>query len=197
MRRAQYLPAEKILHWAVVVLIAAQFAFGWLMPGARRATPPDALNNWHVSFGVVILAVMLARLVWRFAAGAPEPERGLPAWQEAASAAVHWLIYVLVFAVVFSGWASAATHRWPITLFWLVSLPGLFPPAAVWAHDFGELHAALMWVLLAAIGLHAAAALAHHFILRDGVLLRMLPLSARGRALARRERSWSKRPPAR
>jgi cytochrome b561 len=109
------------------------------------------------------------------------PEPDLPRWQGAASGAAHAALYILVFAMVLSGWANAAAHNWPIALFWGIPLPALFPPAG-WARDFGELHAAMVWILIAVAGLHIAAALAHHFILGDGVLRRMLPQGPARRA---------------
>lgn len=174
MRPVTYSPVAKLLHWLIVVLIAAQLAFGWLMPGARRTTPPDVLNNWHMSIGVVILAVIVIRALWRTMVGSPEPEPG-PRWQAAAAEATHLLLYLLVFALLLSGWANAVAHNWTITMFWSVKLPVLMPAGAAWVHTLGELHSTIVWVLLALVGLHVAAALGHHFILGDNVLRRMLP----------------------
>lgn len=174
MPATAYSPVAKFLHWLVVALIALQFALGWLMPGARRTTPPDLINAWHVSFGMIILAAIVIRTVWRLFAGPPAPEPSMPRWQIAAAHWTHMALYGLIFALVFSGWASAAAHNWPIAVF-SYPLPELFPGAAFWTHAFGELHAALIWVLLGLIGLHTAAALGHHFILGDDVLRRMLP----------------------
>ena len=174
MRPATYSPVAKLLHWLVVVLIGAQLALGWLMPGARRTTPPDVLNNWHMSIGIVILAVIVIRALWRMLAGTPEPEPG-PRWQVAAAEMAHLLLYVLVFALLLSGWANAVAHNWAITVFWSVKLPALMPSGAAWVHTVGELHSDIVWVLLGLVGLHVAAALGHHFILGDNVLRRMLP----------------------
>ena len=181
MRPVTYSPVAKFLHWLVVALIAAQLAFGWLMPGARRATPPDLLNNWHMSFGIIVLAVIVLRFAWRAVVGPPAPEPG-PRWQIAAAEATHLILYALVFAIVLSGWANAVAHNWTITLFWTVTLPAVLPAAAGWVRALGELHATIVWVLLGVVGLHGAAALGHHFILGDNVLRRMLP----GRATDRR-----------
>lgn len=175
MRIRAYTPAAKFLHWLVVALIAVQVTFGWLMPGASRTRPPTVLNDWHMSFGLLILAAMTLRFAWRVVEGTPAPDPDLPRWQALAAETLHGLLYVLVLVIVLSGWANAAAHHWPIMLFWTIPLPALFPPAATWARDFGELHPDLVWVLLGAVGLHVVAALGHHFVLRDGVLRRMLP----------------------
>lgn len=174
MRRVVYSPFAKLLHWLVFALIAVQLALGWLMPGARRTAPPDVINNWHMSIGVVILAAIVVRFAWRVVAGPPAPEPG-PRWQVAAAEATHLLLYALMFILVASGWANAVAHNWTITLFWTATLPSLLPAGAAWVRAFGELHSALVWVLLAVVGLHSGAALGHHFILGDNVLRRMLP----------------------
>ncbi len=181
MRPAAYSSVAKSLHWLVVVLIAAQLVLGWLMPGARRTTPPDVLNNWHMSIGLVILAVIVIRALWRAFAGTPVPEPG-PRWQIAAAEAAHLLLYVLVFALLFSGWANAVAHNWTITLFWRVPMPAELPASAGWVHTVGELHSTIVWVLLGLVGLHVVAALGHHFILGDNVLRRMLPARTNDRS---------------
>lgn len=174
MRPAAYSPVAKSLHWLVVALIGAQLALGWLMPGARRTAPPDVLNNGHMSIGVTILAVIVIRALWRIFAGTPAPEPG-PRWQIAAAATAHVLLYVLVFALLLSGWCNAVSHNWTIMLFWTLTLPSVLPAGAAWVHTIGELHSTIVWVLLGLVGLHVAAALGHHFILGDNVLRRMLP----------------------
>jgi len=175
MRPTAYSPVAKFLHWLVVALIAAQLALGWLMPGARRTTPPDLLNNGHMSFGVVILAVIVFRALWRITAGPPAPEPGMPRWQITAAHWTHLVLYGLIFVLVLSGWANAVAHSWTITLFWTMTLPSVLPAAAGWVRALGELHSTIVWVLLGFVGLHVAAALGHHFILGDNVLRRMLP----------------------
>ncbi|MDE2513554.1 MAG: cytochrome b/b6 domain-containing protein, partial [Alphaproteobacteria bacterium] len=104
----------------------------------------------------------------------PAPEPG-PRWQIAAAEAAHVLLYLLVFALLLSGWANAVAHNWTITLFWTVTVPAVLPAGAAWVRTVGELHSTIVWVLLGLVGLHVAAALGHHFILGDNVLRRMLP----------------------
>ncbi len=173
MRATTYSPVAKFLHWLVVALIAVNLAFGWLMPEAERTVPPNSLNNWHLSFGIVILAVIAIRFAWRSIVGPPLPAPG-PRWQILAAEVTHGLLYALVFVLVACGWANAVAHNWTITLFGTVTLPPLLP-AASWVRDLGELHEGVVWVLLTVVSLHVLAALGHHFVLRDNVLRRMLP----------------------
>jgi cytochrome b561 len=174
-QKREYDAVAKSFHWVVVGLLAVQFVLGWTMPGGRRDMAPGTLVGLHMSVGIVIVAVMLARLAWRLAAGIPPPEASLPAWQRLAADVVHWLLYLLVFAMVFTGWSYASQRGWTVRVFGVVSLPALFAQGSAVGRSLGRLHGILAWVLLGTIGVHVAAAFAHFVIWRDGVLRRMLP----------------------
>ena len=126
MQRPQdYGPAAKLFHWAAVALLAAQFALGWLMPHIKPGMQPERLMNLHLSTGLLILALMTARVAWRFVRGAPLPEASLPAWQRLAAELVHGVLYLLVFAMTVSGWLFASTRGWTVTLYGAVPVPNL------------------------------------------------------------------------
>ena len=124
MQREEYSPAAKVLHWMVVVLIAAQFAVAWSMPHIGRNTQPETLINLHFSLGVAVLAVMLVRLVHRVAAGAPVTAT-LPVLGRAARI-THWLLYTLLVVLPVLGWMNASWRGFPVALFGL-ELPKLMP----------------------------------------------------------------------
>jgi len=172
---ASYDPFAKFFHWTVFAAIAAQFVVGWTMPDIRRGMQPESLMNLHLSIGLVILALMTLRYAWRLLRGGPAPEAGLPRWQSRAAELVHAALYLVVFAMTLSGWLFASMRGWAITLFGLVPVPRLVAHGSSFGHTVGEWHGPLSWALLVLIGLHAAAALAHHFVFRDQVLQRMLP----------------------
>jgi cytochrome b561 len=172
---AQYGTPAKIFHWGTAALLGSQFTIGWLMPGMRHVTQPEGLVSLHFSVGIVILAVTAARLMWRFAAGVPAPVAGLPKWQHQAAQVLHMALYVLLVALTFSGWSYASSHGLAVTLFGLAAVPAIFANGSGIGQAIGNLHSALAWILLAALGLHIAAALAHSLIWRDGVMSRMLP----------------------
>ena len=173
-RRAQdYGAGTKWFHWLTAALMTTQFLIGWIMPDIKRGMQPENLMNLHMSVGMLILAVGALRLFWRLAVGSPEPS--MPAWQNAAAEALHALLYLLLFAMIFTGWSYASMRGWSITVFGALPMPDLFAQGSALGRIFGIYHETLSWVLLGAIGLHVAAALAHYFLLRDRVLQRMLP----------------------
>ena len=135
--RLHYGTPAKVFHWLIVALLLVQFPIGWLMPDVH-AGPPGAAMTFHVSFGILILAVIALRLVWRIFHPVA-PESSLPPWQRVSSEAVHWLLYVLVLATTLSGWLFASDRGWSLSLFYAAPLPMLISKstAAVKAMDAG------------------------------------------------------------
>jgi cytochrome b561 len=172
--RSQYGTTAKVFHWLVVALLLLQFPIGWLMPDIHRGDKPGAPMTFHVSFGIVILALILLRLAWRLTHPVL-PESSLPAWQRLTSEAVHWALYVVVLATTVTGWLFASFRGWPLSFFYLVPLPMLGSENAAAGKVIDGWHQAAEWALLVLIGIHVAAAIAHVFIYRDRILQRMLP----------------------
>ncbi|HTN64943.1 MAG TPA: cytochrome b [Burkholderiaceae bacterium] len=170
-----YRSTAKFLHWLVVLLVSSQFVIAILMPGIGPNTVPGTLINLHFSFGVLILVVMAIRFIGRLLHPVPLDMPDSPAWERWTAHATHVAFYLILLLGPFLGWASASAHKLPIKVFGIFSLPDIAVPKARWALTAGDIHAYLMWTLLALIALHAAAALYHHFFRHDGILQRMLP----------------------
>ena len=172
--RLQYGITAKVLHWLVVALLLVQYLIGWLMPDIHRGMKPGDAMTWHISVGIVILLLVLARLAWRLTHPVA-PESSLAPWQRLSSEAVHWLLYLLVLATTISGWLFASFRGWSISFFFLIPLPMLSGenPAAI--RVINHWHQKFEWALLILIGLHVVAALVHIFIYRNRVMQRMLP----------------------
>jgi cytochrome b561 len=165
----------KALHWLIVALLIAQFAVAWTMPDINPRTQPETLVNLHFSIGVTILALAILRLLWRFAHPVPLLRDNVPAWQDWTARATHVLLYLLLFLLPILGWADACFRGYPIDYFGLVAIPQILPASRALAGETGDIHTLASYVLLGVVGLHVAAALYHHFWLRDRVLMRMLP----------------------
>jgi len=171
-----YTPVAKLLHWLMAALIVAQFVVAYLMPHIGRDTKPDTIINLHFSLGVVILAVVIVRLIWRWTHGEPAPLDGIPPWQTRSARAVHTVLYVLLLVIPILGWMNASWRGFDVNVFGLFTLPRLMPARAPGFNWTGDVHIILSWyVMLTFIGLHVEAALYHALIRRDRVLARMLP----------------------
>jgi cytochrome b561 len=138
----------------------------------------------------VLLAVLL-RILWRLD-HRPPPLPAMPPLERAAAEGTHWLLYGLMLVIPLTGWAlvSVSPFNLPTVLYGVMPWPHLpvFPDLADKAGVEAVvklIHGKLAWALTALIALHAAAALRHHFILRDAVLRRMLPTGRRATKDAR------------
>jgi cytochrome b561 len=173
------------LHWLLALLIVASFSVGLYMAGLPFSPLRLRLINWHKWAGITILTLSALRLLWRLSHPPPPlPARiveAMPGWQLVAHRGTHLLLYLLFFAVPLLGWAYSSGLGIPVVWFGLVPLPDLVPVDK----DFAEavlkpMHKGSAFTLAAVVLLHAAAALKHHLIDRDGLLDRMWPLSRQG-----------------
>lgn len=168
---AHYDRVAKALHWLVVVLLAMQFAVGWTMPEIQADTRPERLIHVHMSLGIGILMIAIVRLLWRLPQAMPAAPQ-VAAWEQRAGRLVQALLYLLLFAMPLSGWANASARSWTVTFFDMLSLPAI--SSGDMGHFLGVLHIWAAYGLLSLVGVHSGAALYHHFIVRDRVLLRMI-----------------------
>ena len=161
-----------LFHWITAVLVTGQWlgaqTIDWFPRGPLRV---DA-RSVHITLGVLLTVTIAARLIWRVTEG-----RRLPLADKGAlnliAKATHWGLYALIIAMVLVGMALAWVRG--DSLFNLFSIPAYDPGNTALAHQIGSLHATIGWIIVGAAGLHAAAALAHQFLWRDGVLARMIP----------------------
>jgi cytochrome b561 len=172
--RTQYDNTAKVLHWLVVALLLAQYLIGWLMPDIHRGMKPGDAMTWHISVGIVMLALIVLRLVWRLTHRVA-PESSLEPWQRAGAEAVHWLLYVLVLLTTISGWLFASFRGWSISFFFLAPLPMLSSETATALRAINHWHQKFEWTLLILIGVHVLAALVNLLFYRNRVMQRMLP----------------------
>jgi cytochrome b561 len=171
----RYGSIAKWLHWLVFALVFVQFIIAWTMPKIRRGVVPETLINLHMSFGVLVMAVVLIRMLLRYAYPVAAAVANTPPWQQTLARVTHWMLYGLLLVLPILGWAAASARNWTVRLFDLVTLPRLLPADARIGFVAGDVHVVLSWVLLGLVGFHVAAGLYHYFVLRDRVLQRMLP----------------------
>jgi len=173
-RTPRYTATAMALHWLLAVAIVGAFGMGLYMSDLPLSPTRLKLFNWHKWAGVTILALSALRLLWRLG-NRPPADLPMPAWQARAAHAVHFLLYLAFFAVPLSGWAYSSAAGFPIVWFGVLPLPDFVPVDKALAHQLKELHELLAWGLALLVLAHVAAALKHHLIDKDGLLLRMMP----------------------
>jgi cytochrome b561 len=170
---ASYGPTAKIFHWLIFLLLAAQYAIGSIMPHIGKKTLDQSWVHWHLLVGAVILLVIVARFAWRLFHPVALAD-GLTGWELVLSRLTHLMLYALVLVMTVLGWAAANYRGWEIKLFGVIPLPPLAAKGTAWAHEAGDIHDILVYVLLGFIALHVLGALYHYFVKRDQVVQRML-----------------------
>jgi len=167
---------SQFFHWLIVALIIFQYTWAWRIDHAEGFRERLALVPQHKTVGIVILALAVLRLAWRFSNRTPAMPKAMPAWERFAAHAGHWLLYGLLFAVPLSGWAYSSAAGLGDYWWGPVSLPDLVASSEALENTFKRVHDVLTTVLaVVAIG-HAVAALRHHFWIKDDILKRMLPI---------------------
>jgi len=167
-----YAAGARVLHWTMFALITVQVVGGLAIEWFPRASPARVfVLDWHVTLGIVALLLALARIARRLVERGRPPEG--PRWQRALASAAHGALYALMVAVPLVGYALADARGRGIPFFGMNAPEWLATDRAL-AHTLEDLHSALAWALVAVVAAHAAAALWHHFVLRDDTLRRML-----------------------
>ena len=175
----RYGAVSQFLHWTVVVLVILQFVLGFTAAGMPISMQRLVLLVRHKSIGMTILALVLLRLTWRGFSPAPALPKEMPSLHKTAAHLSHVLLYALLISMPIVGWITSSASHLTVTWFGLFAFPDLVGPDAHLAKFAKATHATMAWMLLATASLHALAALWHHFMLKDDVLRRMLPVPLR------------------
>ncbi|HTS22306.1 MAG TPA: cytochrome b [Casimicrobiaceae bacterium] len=173
---AKYTTTAVVLHWLAAALIVCGFTLGLSMVGLPLSRRKLELYFWHKSVGITVWLVTCLRLAWR-AGHRPPPPAAMPQWQRRAATVSHAALYALLLLIPVSGWLYSSATGVQVVYLGLVPLPDLVPKDKALAAVLRGCHATLNFTLLALVCVHAAAALRHHFVARDTVLWRMLPLA--------------------
>ena len=195
MRSRRYTPVAIALHWLIAISIVSLIFVGWWMgdaieePQSRAAA--YAAFQLHKAFGVTVLVLTLARLVWRLMNPPPPLTQAMPAWERFAAQATHAAFYAFAIGIplaglvyVSTGWVADGDRPFSVatSYFGLFTIPHLafiesLPAEARRAIAYMSInaHGKMAWGVLILLALHVGAALKHHFIDKDDVLARMVP----------------------
>lgn len=161
------------LHWLTAILVITNFALAQIWDWF-----PDDTKGWmedaHMSFGVLLAGVVIARLIWRFLPGhqVSSLEAG---WMRIASKATHYLLYTLLIAEAALGFAFRWGAGRPMAFFGTGIPPMIGEMSRPFRRELREFHEWIGWAIIILAAVHALAALYHHYVLKDRVLSRMLP----------------------
>ena len=173
--QARYNSLSISLHWVMLMLLVVVYALmelrGYYPKGSDIR---EGMKSWHFMLGLSVLVLVLVRLVARLVRPAPPITPIQPDWQHWLARTVHLLLYAFMITMPIAGWLALSASGKTIPFFGL-SLPPLIGENKVLAEQVQELHETIASVGYFLIAFHAAAALFHHYIVKDNTLRRMLP----------------------
>lgn len=178
----RYTHTAIFLHWVIALGLIGTFALGFYMEGLPLTPTKLKLYSWHKWAGISLLAFVVIRLAWRLTHPAPAFPETMSARDQWLANAGHWLLYVLMLAIPLSGWMMSSAQGFPVVWFGVLPLPDLVPKSETLGEVFRIIHVILNYLMLVTVIGHVGAAMQHHFIKKDTVLIRMLPLPGKRKA---------------
>ncbi|TVQ56189.1 MAG: cytochrome b [Rhodobacteraceae bacterium] len=178
----RYALLRRVLHWIVAVLVIGMIPGGLIftefdnrdaIEGLFGAGSFNRFYDLHKSVGVVVLALMAARvgamLVW------PAPARTPPLSPPVRLAATvsHAALYVLLIVTPLLGWAGVSAFRAPIPVFGFFEMPPIAPQDRELSRWLLDLHSACAFAIAALVTIHVAAAFWHRNVREDTVFYRI------------------------
>ena len=164
---------SRIIHWLMAIAIFAMFGLGLWMRSQDYYSPYYQIGpEIHQSVGLLLLGLLIFRLIWKLIN--PNPDDSDLSWIERNGARLmHWGFYGLLFVLMISGYLISTLDGRSIWLFWTIEFPSVYEQKGL-EKTAGWIHWAVAWLIVIMAGFHVLAALFHHFVKGDRVLMRML-----------------------
>ena len=171
------------LHWTAVALVVLAWTLGVFGDELPKGSSRNLGLYIHTTAGLLVIALTVLRLLWRLADPSPPAEKTpfgewlFADWIGLGAKLAHFKLYVLLVAVPVVGIVLQFARGDALPIFGIAEIASPWARDRAFAGGVKEIHELLAHGLLALAGLHAAAALVHHWVFRDRTLVRMLPNS--------------------
>jgi len=163
------------LHWTSALAVVGLFALGLWMRGLTYYDVWYTRGpSLHKSVGIIVLAIITVRLIWRLTNRTPDSLESHQAWETKVAHIAHWILYAGLFVVLISGYLMSTADGRGISVFGLADVPAMFFGIEKQADKAGAVHLWVSTALMSVVAVHALGALKHHFLDRDTTLKRML-----------------------
>lgn len=181
----RYGAIPQALHWLTAICVVAGWLLGWFMDDFPRGPVRSSALLTHMTLGQCVFVLLVARLVWRLANPPPPMETTrFGRLLRIAAKASHYTLYALLVATPVVGMVFVLKRTGGLPLFGAWQLHSPWPVDREQARSIIKVHQYLANALLLLAGVHAIAALIHHWIFGDRTLIRMLPGAAEPAAIA-------------
>lgn len=171
----KFAPSQILFHWIIFIFIVLTYATMELKGIAPKGSDArEWMKTLHYTFGGSVMLLMLIRIILKVTHKAPDITPAPPNWQIVLSKAVHGVLYLMFIALPLLGILTLyyGQVEWS---FFSYAMPVSNEQNSNLQHNLKEVHEFIASTGYFVIGLHALAALFHHYVMRDNTLIRMLP----------------------
>jgi cytochrome b561 len=173
--RSRYSSLSISLHWVMLILLVAVYACMELRSYYPKGSDfREGLKMWHFMLGLSVLLLVVIRIIARLTATCPPIVPEPPAWHTLLAKLTHLALYGFMIGMPIAGWIILSASGKAIPFFGM-DLPALVGPDKALANQVKEVHEAVATIGYFLVGLHAVAALYHHYVVKDDTLRRMMP----------------------
>lgn len=168
-----------LLHWVMAIaLIGMYFVGDYMVELEYYDTLYHKLPALHKAIGIILAGLLVIRLAWVYSQPRPQPATGAaPAMTHLAGKLGHLALYGLLLVMIISGYLISTAKGHGINVFDWFEVPALLPTNEDRGELAGEIHEVAGTLFILLVGVHALAALIHHFYWKDNTLTRMLGIS--------------------
>ena len=171
---AGYTVTARVLHWVIAVLVLLMIPVGIIIANEWGGPAQTFLYNLHKSTGALLILLIIIRIIYRLTHPAPPLPEDIPAIQRFAAEATHWALYGLVLVQPFIGYVMTSAYPAPVPFFGLFNLPAIWPEDRALSERLSVVHLYVGLAIAVIAAMHIGAALYHHFVRKDHILMRMV-----------------------
>ena len=167
------------LHWITALAVFGMLCVGFWMVGLPLGLLKLKVYAWHKWIGMAVLALTVARLLWRWRHPPPALPGSLRDWERRLAPIAHWTLFILLLAMPLSGWMMNSAAGVGLYWFGYIPIPDLVPRDPDLFAALKTVHKVFSRLLIAVVALHVGAVIYHDVLRRDGVFRRMWPTGGR------------------
>ena len=169
-----YTMTARVLHWTTAFLVLSTIPLGIVAANDWGGSMQDAIYDLHRSIGATIVPLVFLRLIYRWThPPLPLPD-DIPQLQRFAAHTTHWGLYILLIAQPLTGWIATSAYRASVTVFSWFELPPIWHEDRAFSEQLFSVHGLIGIAIACLAAAHIGAALHHHFVRRDRILMRMI-----------------------
>lgn len=171
---AAYTVTARVLHWVTAALVLGMIVVGVVIANKWGGAWQDRLYDLHKSTGAILIPIIIGRILYRWKHPPAPLPADIPAIQQFAAYTTHYLLYGLLVAQMFMGWIATSAYRAPVPVYGLFNLPPIWPENRAFSEQLLSVHRVVGITIAVVAAVHIGAALYHHVVRKDRVLMRMI-----------------------